>query len=66
MVTLTRDLKISMANLGTPTELSDNPGEDSGDIVNSVSWSEAKTGYFESLRAPQGEVGMMKTVVNRQ
>lgn len=54
-----------MVNLGTPTKLSSNTGEDSGALVNSVSWSEAKTGYFESLRASQGEV-KMKTVVNRQ
>lgn len=53
-----------MANLGTPTKLSSNTREDSGALVNSVSWSEAKIGYFESLRASQEEVGM-KTVVNR-
>ena len=56
---------MGMVNLGTPSEPSTNTEEDSGPSVNSVSWSEAKTGYFESLRDSQGGVGMM-TVVNKQ
>lgn len=63
MVTLTGGLEVGMVNLGTPAELSRKTMEGSGALVNSVSWSEAKTGYFESLRASQGDVGMM-TIVN--
>lgn len=65
LVTLTGDLEISLVNLGSLTEPSGNTREDSGALVNSLCWSEAKPGYFESWRASQGEVGML-TIVNRQ
>ena len=47
------------------TASSSNTREDSGVLVNFLSWSEAKSGYFESLRASQGDIGMM-TIINRQ
>lgn len=61
LVTLTGGLEVGVVNVGTPAEPSRHTMEDSGALVN----SEAKTGYFESLRASRGDVGMM-IIVNWQ
>jgi hypothetical protein len=54
LVTLTEDLEISLMSSGTPTDTSCNTKEDSGTLVNSVSWLDTKHGYFENLRTSQG------------